>query len=329
MSIHVSRDNPYRPADWRWQRAIGVIEETQPRPGRKQDGHQGHAWIKKAIRFKLAYDEAGEDPLAQRRLLDRMPAVYWAHYAYQNEHQQMRWDIESQILARCTDHEIAFSCGVAPEVVDAYENLFFNVRDKLHHKRYITHCVLGHSIQRGLSEREYDLLWKLYGYFYGPHVLEVLVTKMVNPVWCTTPDTVNSTLQDDAIASMKFKAALAAKTIPVNNNTQVDLLHVFTKFVEVERTTDSVGKAQNQILDHIEAMMVTLPFNVGGRDPRTAELVPQTNTAKFRQTNVELSFHETMAVAAGQQLPHADILETLSFPAHPVAVEAGGSNEED
>ena len=126
---------------------------------------------------------------------------------------------------------------------------------------------------------------------------------MVNPVWCSTPDTVNSTLQDDAISTMKFKAALAAKTIPVNNSTQVDLLHVFTKFVEVERTTDSIGKAQNQILDHIEAMMVTLPFNVGGRDPRTAEMVPQTPMAAYRKTSVELSFQETMAVAAGQRLP--------------------------
>jgi len=327
MLVHVSRDNPYRPVDWRWQRALGVIDGSQSRPGRRSDGHQGYSWIKRIVNFKNAWENCSDDN-AFRRLANQTPDIFWAHYAWRNEDQQMRWDIEAQILARCTDHEIGFACGVAPEVVKAYENIFFNVRDKLLHKRYVTHCILGPSLQRGLSEREYDVLWKVFAYFYGPHVLEALVTKMINPVWCTTPDTVNSTFQDDAVSTMKFKAAMAAKTIPVNSGTQVELLNVFTKFVEVERTTDSIGKAQNQILDHIEAMMVTLPFNVGGRDPHTAERVAESPMSKFRTTNVELSFQETMAVGVGHELPNAEVLEALSFPAQPDVVEAGGSNEE-
>lgn len=340
MSIHIARDNPFRPADWRWQRAIGVREGTAPNPGRRRDGPQGYYWIRRAVNFKNALDACTDDA-GRHRLAGRTPDIFWAHYAWVNENKPLRWDLEAMLLARANDWEIGFALGVAPEVVRAYENLFFNVRDKLMHRRYIVHCVFGPAIHRGLSEREYDTLWKLYAFFYGPHVLESLVTKMVNPIWCSTPDTVNSTLQDDAISSLKFKAAMAAKTVPVNSTTQIDLLNVFTKFVEVERTTDSIGKAQNQILDHIEAMLTTLPFSVAGRDPETSEQVPQSPMSRFRKTSVELNYREVMQVAVGHHLPNQGSLEQLVFPLHaaniesqplaleaPRAGEAGGVDEQ-
>lgn len=182
-------------------------------------------------------------------------------------------------------------------------------------------------MQRGLSEREYDVLWKLYSYYYGSDVLEALASKMVNPAWCSTPDAVNSAFQEDAIGTMKMKAAIAAKTVPVSFNTQIELLHIFTKFVEVERTTDTVGKAQNQMLEHITAMLANLPFSIGSRDPRDEQKQIAASPAhRFDESKVELGFEEMMAVSVGHRLPNTKMLEAMSYPPLPVRdEEVGGS----
>lgn len=325
MIVDVSRDNPTRPPDWRWQRAMGIVDGTQPLPGRRFDGADGYNWIKRAVNFKSAMLDAGSDQLAIRRLASQTPDIFWAYRIWDSDRQLMRWDIEAQILARSNDCEIGFACGIAEEVVLAFEALFWNVREKLVHQRYILHCVMGEAVQRGLSDREYDLLWKLYGYFYGPHMLWTLTSKMVNPNWCASADTASSTLQDDAISTLKLKSALAAKLVPVNGTTQIDLLNTFTKFIEVERTTDTIGKAQGQILDHIQAMMVQMPIDIGGRDPYSAEMRPHTPLSHYRQTAVELSFPEMMSLAAGHVLPNGPALELLDFPSSELA--AGGPNE--
>jgi len=213
---------------------------------------------------------------------------------------------------------------MAPEQVAAFASLFFDVRGKLDHIGYIIHTVIGPALQRSLSERDFNVLWKLYGYYYGPHVLDALASRMVNPLWCNTPDTVSTAFQDNAIGTMKMKAALAACTVPVSFSTQVDLLHIFTKFVEVERTTDSAGKAQDQMLEHIAAMMLNLPFAVDDRDPRAeGMLVDGGPTKEFDELAIELSYEETMTVAAGHGLGNEEMLRQMRYPPLPQPDEVG------
>lgn len=173
---------------------------------------------------------------------------------------------------------------------------------------------LGEAVHRGLSDREYDLLWKLYGYGLGPCVLDALEDKFHNVMWCSTPDGVAAAIQDDAINSLKLKSAIAAKTIPVNQYTQIPLLEQFTKFVEVERSTDSHGKAQEQIMEHIHAMMVGLPLNVGGRDPKTNTWLDRGPLRDYEQGSIELTYEETMRVSVYQPIPNAETLKALAFP---------------
>lgn len=321
--------NPFRPPHWRWLRAIGVVNELQPRAGRKVDGVLGFKWINQAIAFQKAKIEAVDE---ERRIAmaHNFPALFWANAAYEDENNPAKWEIEARILARCNNWEIGFHVGVAEEIVEAYEALFFNVRDKLRHSGYIMHSVMGPSVQRGLSEREFDLLWKMYAYAYGPHMLYALISKFSNPVWCNTPDEVGSAVQDDTVGTMKMKAALAAKTIPVNLSTQIDILHVFTKYVEIERMSDSEGKAQNQIMDHIGTMFNVMPLNVAGIDPLAGHVkAVRGPTHVYEDTAIELSYEETMEVAVGKELANAEVLKQLHFPPSPVeleaAAEAGGS----
>ena len=161
------RTNPFRAANWRWQRVIGALDQTQPLPSRRRDSPIGYKWIREGMRFKILHDRSLNDPAMQYVLLDEQPAIFWAHWLYSQANNSSRYSIEAYILSRQTDFEIGFQCGVPPAIIDAYEALFFNVREKLNHPDYIVNCVIGQAIHRGLAERDFDLLSKLYGYFCG------------------------------------------------------------------------------------------------------------------------------------------------------------------
>jgi hypothetical protein len=100
------------------------------------------------------------------------------------------------------------------------------------------------------------------------------------------------------------------------------VLDIFTKFIEVERSSDSANKAESQLLEHVAAMMTAMPFDVGGRDPRqNHRMVSRGLTATYQSTAIELTFDEVLRGGAGQPLPDAEALADFQFPR---IVEAGG-----
>lgn len=312
MSLQYSANNPFRPPDWRWRRAVALRDGQSPfRPSRRRDGPEGFRWINRALLFLREYNEVRTE-VQRAQLAEHRPDIFWAHWIWNAQANPVRHLIEAHILARSTDYTIGHRCNTPPNVIDAYESLFFNVRDKLQHRSYILNCVMGPAIHRGLSEREYDLLWKLYGYFLGPCIVDALEGKFSNPTWCGTPSAVGAAVMDDAIGTLKLKAAIATKTVQVNQHTQLALMETFTKFVEIERSTDSAGKAQEQILDHISAMMTTLPFNVGGRPSRVTGATNPVDA--FEKSAIELTYEETMRLSVRQPIAHQNILAALTFP---------------
>jgi hypothetical protein len=310
-ALSIAHNNPLRPPTWRWQRALEIHENTGVPTTRRRDGTKGYAWITRAVSFLRQYDRC-QDDRQKAVLAEQVPDIFWAYWIWSDQANPTRYSIEAHILAREDDYEVAYRVGTNHRAIKAFEALFFDVRDKLQHRSYILHTVMGPAIHRGLTEREFDLLWKLYGYFLGPYIVEALESKFSNPVWCGTPEAVGAAILDDAIGTLKLKAAVAAKTVAVNQHTQLALMEQFTKFVEVERNTDSAGKAQEQILDHISAMMTTLPFNVGGRS--TIKALAGNPVQEFESTAIELTYEETMRLSVHQPIANRDILRQLTFP---------------
>lgn len=309
MSVFIAASNPFRPVDWRWQRAIRIADGGLPRTTKRIDTPVGFAWIRKALRF-LRQQALARTEAATAELVAAFPEIYWARWLWQHPGPQ-RHSVEAHILARSSDFEIGYRCGIPPGTIETYEALFFNVREKLLHPQYIFHTVFGEG-PRSAADAHY-LLWKRYAYALGPHVLTAMESGFTGASWCGTPDTVGAVIQDDAIGTLKLKAAMAAKTISVNPTTQLALLEQFTKFVEVERNTDSAGKAQDQLLSHINAMMEAIPLNVAGFDPKTGRKLPATALSEYDGGAVELTFEETMRVAARRPIANAEMLKALTF----------------
>lgn len=306
--LQALRDNPRRSPNWRWLRAV-QIDSGGPRPSRAVDGPAGFSWIRRAVRLKRRFDAAGNRPELLYRLVQYDRAMFWAHSMWADDRAPMRWAIEARVIAGESDETIADKIGTDTEIVNAYNNVFFDVRDMLNRRDYIVNVILADAVTRGVAERQYDLLWKMFAFHGGTHVLDTVMSKGAGTTRPERAEDVASFFQDFAVNTMKHKAAVASLTVPVNTHTQMAIIESFVKYVEIEKTSENSGRAHATIIDNIGAMMNALPFKIGTKlDSRADKMLP------FDDSAAELRNEEMMVVAAGGTLPEQKVIEDLRFP---------------
>jgi hypothetical protein len=306
--LQALRDNPLRAPNWRWLRAT-QIDGGGPRASRAVDGPDGFTWIRRASRLKRRYELAGNQPEQLYRLVQYDRDMFWAHSMWLDERAPTRWVIEARILAGETYEQIATKLGTTPGVIEAYENVFFDVRGLLGNRDYVSAVIMADAVTRGLSERQYDLLWKLFGYHGGPHVLDAVISKVTPSSKPTGPNDVGVFFQEFAVNAVKHKAAIATITMPLNSHTQLALIDAFVKYVEIEKSSETAEKAHGTIIDNIGAMMSALPFRIGTKlDSVDAKMLP------FDDGAAELNNAELMTVATGGTLEDQQAIVDLRFP---------------
>jgi hypothetical protein len=83
-------------------------------------------------------------------------------------------------LARETDQQIAARVGTLPEAIGCFEQLFFNVRDRLDCRSWIVQAALGPRRARvgdgATPQEEWETLLRRFAYAGGSHVLDVLIS---------------------------------------------------------------------------------------------------------------------------------------------------------
>ena len=247
--------NPSRAPDAWWRRARGYYFEGQLIPTVKRDGGRGNFWIRKAIRF---LDAARQAKTKRQRMsvMAAYPAIYWAYDLRTRADKRVALAaVEARILARQTDPEIAKAHGCWPRYIEAYEALFFNVRDRLKHQDFILCSVLRDVHNEGLENCKADVLWKLFAYLGGPHVLEALMGRMPVDKWAARPECVATVFQEIAIDGIKQNGAVAALRVPVEAESCLQLLDVFTRVVEIERTTELTVKESDAMHETVRSML--------------------------------------------------------------------------
>lgn len=306
--LNAFRTNPLRPPNWRWLRAV-QIDSGGRKASRALDGADGFVWIRRALRLKRHFEQANNDPTATYGAMLRDAAMFWAHSLWAADKQPTRWAIEARILAGESDQEIASKLGTEVETIEAYANTFFDVRDKLVNTDYIVNVVMADAVTRGLQERHYDLLWKLLGFRGGQYVLDAAINRCLEIPKPESAGGVSAFFQDFAIHSMKYKAAIASLTVPVNSHTQLPLIDSFVKYVEIEKNSDNATKSQATIVENIGAMLATLPFKVGTKlDSAAIKMLP------FDDGAAELRNDEMMIIAAGGSLQNQGLIQELHYP---------------
>jgi len=325
-SIELSPDNPWRPADWRWQRATRIAA-GELRANRKFDDEH----VTRAVRLARAVtDETSATGTGQNVLANSDPTLFWAYNLKNTIAPAMRAEVEARVLAGDSDDEIRSRTGTTLGTLRTYEQLFFDVRDRLGCSAYVLHIVLGDELHRGsMSEKNYALLWKFFGYTYGPRMLDAIIGQAVAPYRPRTGAETKGALQDIGVGGMLRKQALSALTVPVNTFTQIDILQVYSKFVEIDRANGQARASMqpDSLLANIEAVLAVLPMDVGA----FANLrVDSATLSKYDAGAGELNCRQLMLASQDLLPTDATDFDDLTYPEVNNHVQAQqGSGAED
>jgi len=304
--IDLTPENPWRPVDWRWQRALKLQGKEFRRNPRFDDTD-----ITNAVRFIEAAQYSEGDRSRSTILALRYPDMYWAVDMYKNADAAWRYEVEARILANESVSEISSRMDMRPGAMEIYERLFYDVRSRLRHSSYILHIAIGPALHKGLKESDYHLIWKYYAFTYGPRMLDAIIQQAIAPGRPRTADEVRGTFQDDGMASVLRKQALAARTVPINAFTQIDVMTVYSKFVEIERVTGQDRTVStNTLMQNVQKMMGMLPLCVGA--PGETD-VDDNLVARYDRTATDLPTQQLLLAAAGQA-PDPTYYDNLEYP---------------
>ncbi len=299
--------NPFRSCSWRWESAR-IIREGKVRGAIKKFSED--AWVVKAYKFQRELATC-KDEVDRYDLMDKYPELYGAYLIYQRGEEQdrhpLRFAIEARILADQDELDISTNLGISPKTVQAYEKLFFNVKEKLSNQDYIMTCVIGPSVHAGMSDRDYDLLWKLFGYLYGPAALDAFIHTTTRRHRPETLADIDATLAEAVRSSVQRKVAVVARTYTVNPFSQSELLNIYARLLEMEKE-DGGEKNRDVILQNVQVMLDKLPFRAGEDDIDQPMLLN-----KYDSSAIELHTHELLDASMGKDVNDVDIA-ALKFP---------------
>jgi hypothetical protein len=218
MDSEIFKHDPTRRPQWRLDYVMELIgNRPRPRPPRRCSDDQ---YIQAYYRLVTEYDTTDE---RRREVLEYLPHIYQAHCLYHSADAERRQILEARLLTGESDEEIARHFGTTAEVVESYEKLFFNVRDRLQcsdwiHLTTLRRPAAGAANENGaLSDEERGSVYHWVGYYGGPLVLDAVIN-VVGPIKAPQRGAELGAWMDEAFGQVvRTRAALAASP-PVADN---------------------------------------------------------------------------------------------------------------
>lgn len=165
---HFITRSPLHTCDWRWQRAQSLVAAGRNYSRRRDDADTGHAvhYLRALARCRRASPTA---PLPKC-----FDAIHSARSIREGDF-DARMTLEARLIAGQTSDEIRDRTGVAADVVDAYERLFFNCRDHFDARDWLLlHCIGAIECQDRIALDRGTVL-RCFAFFGGPCVLEAVL----------------------------------------------------------------------------------------------------------------------------------------------------------
>ena len=125
-------DNPYRPVDWRFQKAERLADVAILRPEQVSDS---------GVRLVVAYLLA--ERMSQHKAAGADADVLDQAFRVYREDGPLRWELEARVLADQTNEEIGTRLNLDPDVVALFTVLFFDVRLRLPVMWLSRHVIIG------------------------------------------------------------------------------------------------------------------------------------------------------------------------------------------
>jgi hypothetical protein len=228
-----------------------------------------------------------------------------------------RHELEARLLTGESLEHVAKKMMLPLDIVRWYEALFFNVTDRLDNVSWIVNHVMPITVQTGFGLGEYDLIWKLFAYGGGEHVLEAAMLPFIGPR-PTHADGARGFFRDRARHKMDVTHCVNMYTMQFPNTySKIAFSELHAKYIELEQKRQE-GSEESLIREHLEAALKALPLSIGLRGRTIEGVGGKVHDIPYRIGGMELRDRELLAVHAGATV----ILdETMPPPVYPEKVK--------
>lgn len=309
--------------DWRWERVLSMVDRPGRPPGRttKRDD----AVVKTARSFVIRYENGDGDD--RRKLMFENPGLCMAYEFYLKlvDDPESSMYLQARVLAKQDPEHIFEATGLPPQALKWYCDLFFDVQARLGQRDWITKQVLIPAMLRttqgpkilgaqpddeeadpeerklGIVARPFlDGTLKLFAYFGGPHVIDVMIHGMQTGMPLNSRDDFPTWIDGVWKQSFRARSAQAVKLFQINKYNVMEIFNIHTKIMEIERSEENQSKEKNVMERHISTMIDDIPWAVG----QDAEVVyDNTMVGRFDKMAPELRDAEMIQVASGRSAP--------------------------
>lgn len=215
---------------YRWELLRQMVDNRVMPSRRPEDDwlRTGHSFLSRMRRGKTA---------AAYQLQREQPDLYRA-YTLSLHRESESWIIEAGLLTDVSYEELAQYIHATPEAIKLYEFYFYNVRDKLSSRGYVLNHILMPSMRGGLSQRDFDFLYKTLAYCAGwPIFKEFFELHEMDPK-------VEMWVHNSFRSTLLKKGWLALQRLEVNN---YNALEVVDKCLELKRIEFEKGEEPARI----------------------------------------------------------------------------------
>ncbi len=301
-----SEYNTAMPPAWRWERARWLTENKKTANPKKDD-----PWVCLVQKFQKEMDKC-TSVASYEKLAAKYPALYWAWFWFSDTERRTRYTVEAYLCANASNKQIADRANLHPGVVGCFSKIFFDVEGKQQHWAYMLNEVIARNIHHGLSERDYDVLWKLYGIFQGPIAVDFLHQYMVNPTRLTSRSQMESMSGELVRGAMAVKAIVAARTMPVAYNQEI-ILTAWNKMVEIEKSSDNPQQGQNLIVGVLNNMVSNFGFVVSKSGRGGSDSLDSASHNHYHENGVERRASHMLMSSLGESSAEGE-RTSLKFP---------------
>ena len=312
QNAEYERYNMFCKPDWRYRRVLELCDRF-PTPG--HCSRRDDIYVRQFRNFLLRWRSSDES--RRKLMLYENEGLYRAYQLHERmiEEPEPANFLQARLISGQTPEEICEMMPLTPEIIDWYSKLFFDVLERRQYRDWVTKQVITPAIMRshrqvnfdpedgidlptGVVSRGFlDSTLKLFSYFGGPFIADLMINGMLVGKPCTSQEDVPNWLDSMWSLSAKKRSAMAVQSFDVTKYNVIELFHLHAKLVELENSIDSNEKKQSSYERQLESILRGFPFAIGNDiadQPHTARLV------KFDGGASELRDAELVRVSSGE-----------------------------
>jgi hypothetical protein len=263
--------DPLRHRDWRWRRVQTLSKIVGGKVIRKatrfDDEHvvrgRQYKLRQQKIEADILQDPDIDAEVARMPLLGSWGDIMSAERIYVSSGFS-RWALEAMVLAGETAETISRSLGATTDVVEAYENYFYDIRSRVDNETFITDELLTPAMRDGVTPADHDFFLKSIAYWYGPDVLKLFMHM-------GRVETNGATSIQEFVDSMRLRNVAKAVTVrQINQYTAHDVIEedLERRNIEKDEAPKAVigeGEGARAVLQALSMCLHTAPdFRLSG-----------------------------------------------------------------